>query len=97
MLVYGMTLAAAYQVNVPVYIFHPIDLKKRIGKRAGASKADVAFMLQQRITNLKETVDKKLRAKSKHEHVYDSSGHALMALVEFCKHEGANKYSAMKG
>jgi len=97
MLVYGMTLAAAYAVNVPVYIFNPSDLKKRVGKRASASKSDVAFMLQQRIPNLKETVESRLKAKGKHEHVYDSTGHGLLALVEYCKHEGASKYGAMAG
>jgi len=80
---YVLVLAAAYRYKIPIYGFMPIDLKKAACGRASATKDDVARALSARIEGLQVKVESKVRAKLMHEHVYDASGHAMLALETY--------------
>ena len=82
-LVYGVVLGAAYTVNCPVFIFHPFDIKQRIAKKRGASKDEVGAAIYQLVQGSQAHVEAKVRARTKHEHVTDALGHAVLALQEY--------------
>ena len=83
MAVYGASLAAAYARNVPVFAFAPVDLKTRVCGRKSASKQDVADALCIKIVGLQDSVESTVKAKTKHEHVYDAYGHAYLTLETY--------------
>lgn len=81
--VYAAALCAAYRFGLPVYVFMPVDLKKRACRQASAGKKDVEDALCREVQGLRALVDTKIRAKTMHEHVFDAAGHAVMALEEY--------------
>lgn len=83
--VYTLVLSIAFARGIPIYAFMPVDLKKIACGRAQASKTEVADGLKLRIEGLEDKMTEKGVAKSKQEHCYDSSGHALLALLEYQK------------
>ena len=83
--VYTAFCCAAYRYNLPVYIFMPMDLKMAACNKKSASKEEVADALALKIKGLREKVESKIRAKSMHEHVYDASGHGMLALHNYSK------------
>jgi len=80
MLVYGAAMCAGFNANLPVFVHSPTELKVGVCKKKSASKQDVADALNRLIPNLEEKVTASIRAKGKHEHVYDAVGHGLLAL-----------------
>jgi Holliday junction resolvasome RuvABC endonuclease subunit len=81
--VYRSVCCAARRYGVPVYGYMPVDLKKYACGKAKASKEEVAAGLGRRIELLHEKVHEKVRAASLHNHVYDASGVADMALEAY--------------
>jgi Holliday junction resolvasome RuvABC endonuclease subunit len=84
-MVYSAALCAAYQYGIPVFVFMPVDLKKWTCGRSSATKGDVEKALCARVTGLREDVDSRIKAKTMHEHVFDATGHGVLALVEYEK------------
>lgn len=74
--------AAAWRHGIPVLPFTPVDLKKFATGRSKASKEEVASALGSRVEGLNEAVARKRIPRGLQEHVYDASGHALMAIVQ---------------
>lgn len=81
--VYTAAMCAAWRYEVPIFGFMPVDLKKGACGKAGASKKEVEDALCGRISGLRDKVDEKIKAKTMHEHVFDASGHAMLALTEY--------------
>jgi Holliday junction resolvasome RuvABC endonuclease subunit len=80
--VYTSALAAARKYKIPIYGFMPVDLKKRACRKVSASKKEVEDALGNEVEGLKDNIDK-VRAKTMHEHLYDASGHGVMALETY--------------
>jgi Holliday junction resolvasome RuvABC endonuclease subunit len=93
-MVYAAALCAAYQYNVPVYVFMPVDLKKAMCKRASATKKDVEDALCGMIPGLREEVDKRIGARTMHEHVFDAVGHGYLGLQTWEKWMGDSGLTA---
>jgi Holliday junction resolvasome RuvABC endonuclease subunit len=81
---YTAVCCAAARYGIPVYPFMPLDLKKFCGKNS-ASKEEVIASLGGRVEGLAEKVAAKIRAKSVWNHVYDATGHGMMALREYMR------------
>jgi len=85
LMVYAAACCAGYRYGVPVIGFMPVDLKKGVCGKSGASKEEVAAGLQYKIPGLEAQVVDKIRATTMWEHVYDAVGHGYLALMEYEK------------
>lgn len=81
--VYLTVLNVAFRYNIPAYGYMPVDLKKFACGKASASKEEVIAALDVRVPNLRDKVTEKGIARGQHNHVYDATGHALLALNDF--------------
>lgn len=80
---YGMACGAAFAHDIPLRVYLPSDLKRRVASRVDASKLDVERSLYNLTSNL-PTILAGIPP-SAHEHAADAVGHALMALTDWHK------------
>jgi len=78
--VYGLGLGFGFSRGLLVFPFLPMDLKKGIVGKKGASKEDVKQALFEKVAFLGEHLN--TLAKSKHEHVTDAVAHAYLGICE---------------
>lgn len=76
---YAMTCAVGFHYGLPVYVFRPTDMKRRVANNQSASKQDVEAAVRRQVSNLDEYLQKIPSAK--HEHAADAVGHALCGLA----------------
>ena len=78
---YAMTCTMSFSHNIPLKVFMPTDLKRRVASKVDASKVDVERALAARGIDLSAVLAD--LPGGKHEHAADAAGHGLMALADY--------------
>lgn len=75
---YGMALGLCKAARVPLYAQLPIDVKYGVAGVKTASKGDIIARIEQAMPSMRAFLHQ--TTPSRHEHIADAAGHALLAL-----------------
>lgn len=81
--VYGCALGAAYSSGVPVLVFEPGDRTRMVRRTKGVSKEEVGAFVESHVVGLKEYIAQKVTQKTRREHVWDATAHAILAAEQY--------------
>lgn len=81
--VYGTALGAAFTAGIPVFVFEPGDRTRLVARRKGVSKEEVGAFVEQRVHGLGDYLRQHVRQKTRHEHAWDATAHAMLAAEQY--------------
>jgi Holliday junction resolvasome RuvABC endonuclease subunit len=81
--VYGTALGAAFTAGIPVFVFEPSDRTRLVARRKGVSKEEVGAYVEAKVHGLAEYIAVNVKQKTRREHVWDATAHALLAAEQY--------------